>query len=88
LVTARTIEARSDRPGDLTELEAELTDRHASAVEAFLARENLAAGDIDVIGFHGQTVLHRPRQALTVQLGDGQRLAAPRHRCRLRHARQ
>jgi anhydro-N-acetylmuramic acid kinase len=75
LVTARTIEARSDRPGDLTELEAELTDRHASAVEAFLAREGLAAGDIDVVGFHGQTVLHRPLEGLTVQLGDGQRLA-------------
>ena len=30
---------------------------------------------IDVIGFHGQTVLHRPDEALTVQLGDGALLA-------------
>ncbi|WP_420409634.1 anhydro-N-acetylmuramic acid kinase [Hoeflea sp.] len=72
---ARQITARHERPGDLAALETELTDRHAAAVEAFLAREGLAAGDIDVIGFHGQTVLHRPRQGLTVQLGDGRALA-------------
>jgi anhydro-N-acetylmuramic acid kinase len=76
LDTAKTIEVRSERPGDLSVLEADLTDRHAVAVETFLLREGLAAGDIDVVGFHGQTVLHRPQQALTVQLGDGERLAA------------
>lgn len=75
LETAKSIAVRSDRPGDLTDLEAELTDRHAEAVEAFLTREGLLASDVDVIGFHGQTVLHRPLQALTVQLGDGERLA-------------
>ena len=72
---ARSIEERSQRPGDLSDLETELTDRHGAAVEAFLAREGLMASDIDVIGFHGQTVLHRPSQALTVQLGDGEALA-------------
>lgn len=76
LETAKGIETRRDRPGDLAELEVELTDRHAAAVEAFLEREGLAAKDIDVIGFHGQTVLHRPLKRLTVQLGDGARLAA------------
>jgi 1,6-anhydro-N-acetylmuramate kinase len=30
---------------------------------------------IDVIGFHGQTVLHRPQARLTVQIGDGAALA-------------
>ena len=29
----------------------------------------------DVVGFHGQTVLHRPEAAETVQLGNGQALA-------------
>lgn len=75
LVTAKSIKERSERPGDLAELEAELTDRHAMAVETFLVREGLTASDIDVVGFHGQTVLHRPREALTVQLGDGDLLA-------------
>ena len=29
----------------------------------------------DIVGFHGQTVLHRPQTAVAVQLGDGARLA-------------
>ncbi|KJS20259.1 MAG: anhydro-N-acetylmuramic acid kinase, partial [Hoeflea sp. BRH_c9] len=75
LEDAKAITSRSDRPGGLAELETELTDRHAAAVESFLLREGLAASDVDVVGFHGQTVLHRPLKALTVQLGDGELLA-------------
>ena len=75
LETAKSIKARDERPGDLADLEADLTDRHAEAVEDFLAKEGLSADEVDVIGFHGQTVLHRPLEALTVQLGDGKRLA-------------
>ena len=29
----------------------------------------------DVIGFHGQTLLHRPQDRLTIQVGDGRLLA-------------
>ncbi|MFD1326590.1 anhydro-N-acetylmuramic acid kinase [Mycoplana ramosa] len=75
LETAKAIEKREERPGDLAEVERELTLRHAAAVQAFLHENNMAPADIDVVGFHGQTVLHRPRQALTVQLGDGALLA-------------
>jgi len=35
----------------------------------------LTASEIDLIGFHGQTVLHRPDKGLTVPLGDGALLA-------------
>ena len=41
----------------------------------FLQEVEPGWGQPDVIGFHGQTVLHRPAQALTVQLGDGALLA-------------
>lgn len=75
LETAKSIEARSERPGDLAEIERELTLRHAEAVRAFLVENGLRPSDIDVIGFHGQTVLHRPDAGLTVQLGDGGLLA-------------
>ena len=75
LETAKAIKDRTERPGDLGEIERELTLRHAEAVRALLTENNLAAADIDVIGFHGQTVLHRPNDALTVQLGDGGLLA-------------
>ncbi len=52
---------------------------HFDAADAFLAREGLDWRDIELIGFHGQTVLHeRPvagRVGRTVQLGDGELLA-------------
>ncbi len=39
------------------------------------------AADVDVIGFHGQTILHRPAERRTWQIGDGALLArADRHR--------
>ena len=59
---------------DLATIE-ELTDRHAEAVRLLLTEANLAPGDIDLVGFHGQTVLHRPDQRRTVQIGCGRRLA-------------
>ncbi|MFD1352063.1 anhydro-N-acetylmuramic acid kinase [Methylorubrum suomiense] len=72
---AEAVAARTDRPGCLPEAEAFLTDAHAEAVEAFLSDNTLTPADIAAIGFHGQTVLHRPREKLTVQIGDGAALA-------------
>ncbi|MCO6393229.1 anhydro-N-acetylmuramic acid kinase [Aliihoeflea aestuarii] len=71
LEEAKSIDSRDERPGDLAGLEHELTMRHVSAVAAFVEKH----GAVDLIGFHGQTVLHRPERALTVQLGDGALLA-------------
>lgn len=52
---------------------------HFEAAEAFLAEHKLAWSEIDLIGMHGQTVLHERPQAgrvgRTVQLGDAQQLA-------------
>jgi anhydro-N-acetylmuramic acid kinase len=75
LEEAKQIGQRVERPGSLAALEQEITRRHADAVAAFLAGAAGSWGKPDIIGFHGQTVLHRPQQALTVQLGDGQMLA-------------
>lgn len=75
LETAKAIVKREDRPGDLADLEYEITLRHARAVETFLATPAGAWGKPEVIGFHGQTVLHRPQAGVTVQLGDGALLA-------------
>ena len=72
---ARGLRDRDDRPGRLAEAERLVTLRHAEAVEAFLAAERIAAEDIDLVGFHGQTVFHDPARALTVQIGDGAALA-------------
>lgn len=75
LETATAIRQRGERPGNLADVERDLTLRHASAVQDFLRRFEIAAKDVDFIGFHGQTVLHRPLEALTVQIGDGRLLA-------------
>lgn len=75
LETATCITDRSERPGDLAELEGEITRRHAVAVEGFVGSLPAASPTPELIGFHGQTVLHRPEQELTVQLGDGMLLA-------------
>jgi anhydro-N-acetylmuramic acid kinase len=59
----------------LAEAERLITERHVEAVEAFLRANEIDRASIDVIGFHGQTVLHRPETRLTVQIGDGHQLA-------------
>jgi anhydro-N-acetylmuramic acid kinase len=66
---------RHARPGSLAEAEHLVTRAHAEAVTSFLHANHLSRADIDVVGFHGQTVLHRPEQKLTVQIGDGHTLA-------------
>lgn len=75
LEEAKAIARREERPGSLALLERDLTDRHAEAVRAFAVSQGIDLARVDVVGFHGQTVLHRPADALTVQIGDGQRLA-------------
>lgn len=66
---------RRVRPGCLAAVEAELTDLHADAVLRFLGKHTLTPTGVDIVGFHGQTVWHQPAVGLTVQLGDGPRLA-------------
>lgn len=75
LEDAKSLEARDERPGILAEAERMLTEWHADAVETFLQHNGLTNSEIDVIGFHGQTVIHRPERRLTVQLGHGPTLA-------------
>lgn len=75
LADAVSMTDRHARPGSLAEAEHLVTRAHAEAVTSFLHANHLSRADIDVVGFHGQTVLHRPEQKLTVQIGDGHTLA-------------
>jgi anhydro-N-acetylmuramic acid kinase len=59
----------------LTELDNAVTDAHAAAVERFMAENKIAPGTVEVIGLHGQTILHRVERRFTRQLGDGERFA-------------
>ena len=62
-------------PDDLTkyqveikDLEREITLFHFKAVNKSL---ELSKSDVDLIGFHGQTIFHVPEKKITKQLGDG-----------------
>jgi anhydro-N-acetylmuramic acid kinase len=76
LAAAVTLTDRTARPGVIGEADALVTRAHAEAVDDFLTRNRIDRSSVDVAGFHGQTVLHRPQQRLTVQIGDGPALAA------------
>jgi anhydro-N-acetylmuramic acid kinase len=75
LLEAVSLEDRAARPGVLNEAETLVTDAHGSGVEHFLDEHSIARSEISIIGFHGQTVLHRPEAKLTVQIGNGHGLA-------------
>jgi anhydro-N-acetylmuramic acid kinase len=75
IAEARGLADRLARPPLLAAVERELTDRHADAVRSFIGAHGLSPRAIAVIGFHGHTVLHAPQRRLTVQIGDGRRLA-------------
>ena len=71
---ALTLLAPAMRP-EIATAERVLTEAHAVAVRALLARAGVDAAAVDVIGFHGQTVAHRPDRGWTWQIGDAARLA-------------
>ena len=75
IADARDMTDRNARPGSLAKVERQLTQWHVEAAQRFVQETGTALADIDILGFHGQTIIHRPEQRLTVQLGDGPELA-------------
>ncbi|HEY1930083.1 MAG TPA: anhydro-N-acetylmuramic acid kinase [Caulobacteraceae bacterium] len=68
------------RPEILREAEHAIAEQHLIAAREFMAREGIAASDLDLVGVHGQTVLHEPPNAVrargrTIQLIDARRVA-------------
>lgn len=60
---------------DVVEVERLVTFHHAQAVKDILEQEQISASQIDLIGFHGQTIFHDPDNQITLQIGDGDLLA-------------
>jgi anhydro-N-acetylmuramic acid kinase len=60
IAAAKELTDRTQRPGLLADVERELTERHAEAVKSFLKQHGIERRSINVLGFHGQTVVHRP----------------------------
>jgi anhydro-N-acetylmuramic acid kinase len=61
--------------GDRQSLEEEFTRKNAKVVQSLLEQAGLEASEVDLIGFHGQTLRHHPESGWTDQLGDGALLA-------------
>lgn len=62
--------------GRIEAVERALTEAHAAAVDRLLTEAELARDAVDVIGFHGHTILHRPNEGRTWQIGDGALLSS------------
>lgn len=61
---------------DLTQLDHELADFFADSVLNFKEKQNITTSDITLIASHGHTVFHQPRKGITLQIGNGAKLAA------------
>jgi anhydro-N-acetylmuramic acid kinase len=75
---AANLTERDARPEIVAEAERLINNAHAEAVETFLDANALAPVNVTAVGFHGQTLLHRPERGLTLQIGNGRGLAARR----------
>ncbi len=52
-----------------------VTEAHLDAVRRWSGESGVALSTLDVVGFHGQTITHRPEKRFTWQIGDGGVLA-------------
>lgn len=76
LDAAASLEAAQDFVPDPIRRASELiVGRHTEAVKELLRHGEIDPAEIDLIGFHGQTILHRPDKNWTWQIGDPQALA-------------
>ncbi|HEY6979405.1 anhydro-N-acetylmuramic acid kinase [Reyranella sp.] len=66
----------AETPNEMTRTaEQAVTDAHIEAARHAAAMHDIAPASIDVVGFHGQTITHRPEKRFTWQIGDGTALA-------------
>ena len=57
---------------EIKSLEREVTLFHVDAVNKIIESSKI---EIDLLGFHGQTIFHDPKKKITKQLGDGSLLS-------------
>lgn len=59
----------------IREIEAFSTMLHIEAVNQLLTKANYTNKDVDIIGYHGQTMYHKPKDKISIILGDGKLMA-------------
>ncbi len=75
MVLAAKLGVAARQAPEILTLTRDLTHRHRQLVDALLAEAEIQREEVTVVGFHGQTLLHRPEDRLTLQIGDGASLA-------------
>ena len=66
----------AEKPSEATTAaERAVTQTHVAATKLWAATHGVALSSLDVVGFHGQTITHRPEKRFTWQIGDGGGLA-------------
>ncbi|MBS0522215.1 MAG: anhydro-N-acetylmuramic acid kinase [Proteobacteria bacterium] len=66
----------AEQPSEATTAaERAVTQTHVAAARLWSATHGVALDSLDVAGFHGQTITHRPEKRFTWQIGDGAGLA-------------
>jgi len=72
----RALLGKTERSDAVAEVERALTQHHADIINLLLDENSITRSKIDVIGFHGHTISHRPAERFTWQLGDARMLAS------------
>lgn len=66
----------AEKPSEATRAaEDAVTAAHVAAVRRWSSEHGVALSTVDLVGFHGQTITHRPEKRFTWQIGDGAKLA-------------
>jgi anhydro-N-acetylmuramic acid kinase len=66
----------AEQPSEATvAAEQAVTEAHVEAVRRWSRESGVALATLDVVGFHGQTITHRPDRRFTWQIGGGAALA-------------
>lgn len=74
----RTIRAAfgAEQPSEATRAaEHAVTEAHVDAARRWSSERGVDLSSLDLVGFHGQTITHRPEKRFTWQIGDGAALA-------------
>lgn len=60
----------------MLEIANKITELHIQAFQEALKINKIAKNKIDLIGFHGQTIYHNPKQGISLQIGNAPLLAS------------
>ncbi len=69
------IHGKKDKPVLFDDVVQKSTDLHAAVITQLLKQTGYNARSVDILGYHGQTLFHRPSAGITMQVGNGQSLS-------------